>query len=216
MSWLSDFFKGGKNPADSAMPFLNQIPGMEKQYYDPFINYGKEAASTLAPQFNQMSTNPADFLEGLMNKYEPSRAYQLRNEEALRSAGNTAAAAGMRGSLGDIKNESRISDALLGQDMQQWLQNVFGLQQQGQQGLGHEFDTGFNASNALAGDLSNVLGTQAQLAFQGQSNQNRSKSDARSGLLQALGGIAGFGLPGGGTIGGSIFNGIENFGKRFF
>ena len=41
MSWLSDFFKGGKNPADSAMPFLNQIPGMEKQYYDPFINYGK-------------------------------------------------------------------------------------------------------------------------------------------------------------------------------
>ena len=40
---------------------LNQIPGMEKQYYDPFINYGKEAGNTLAPQFNQMSTNPADF-----------------------------------------------------------------------------------------------------------------------------------------------------------
>jgi hypothetical protein len=34
-----------------------------------------------------------------------------------------------------------------------------------------------------------------------------------SGTVKALGGIAGFGLPGGGTIGGSVFNGISN---RFF
>lgn len=206
MSWLSDFFKGGKNPADSASPYLNQIPGMEKQYYEPFINQGREAGNTLTPQFNQMSQNPADFLEQLMSKYEPSRAYQLRNEEALRSAGNTAAAGGMRGSLGDIKNESRISDALLGQDMQEWLQNVMGLQHQGQQGLGHQFDTGFAATQGLTGDLSNVLGTQAGLAFQGQANQNKSRSDALSGILQAIGGIAGFGLPNGNTIGGSLYN----------
>lgn len=187
MSWLSDFFKGGKNPADAAMPYLNQIPGMEKQYYDPFINMGKEATNTLNPQFNQMSGNPAEFLEGLMEKYQPSRSYQLRNEEALRSAGNTAAAGGMRGSLGDIKNESRISDSLMGDDMQQWLQNVLGIQGRGQSGLGHEFDTGYDASKSLSGDLSNIMGTQGQLAFQGQANQNRSRSDALSGVLQSLG-----------------------------
>jgi len=213
MSWLSDFFKGGKNPADSAMPYLNQIPGMEKQYYDPFINQGREAGNTLSPQFNQMSSNPADFLESIMSKYQPSRSYQLRNEEALQSAGNTAAAGGMRGSLSDIKNSSRISDALLGQDMQQWLQNVMGIQQQGEQGLGHQFDTGYDASKSLSGDLSNVLGEQAGLAFQGQSNQNKSRSDALSGILQAIGGIAGFGLPGGNTVGGSLYNGVKN---RFF
>jgi phage-related minor tail protein len=213
MSWLSDFFKGGKNPADAAMPYLNQIPGMEKQYYDPFINYGKEAANTLTPQFNQMSQDPAAFLESIMSKYQPSRAYQLRNEEALRAAGNTAAAGGLRGSLGDIKNESRISDALLGQDMQEWLNNVLGIQKEGQQGLGHQFDTGFNATQGLTGDLSNVLGTQASLAFQGQANQNKSRSDALSGILQAIGGIAGFGFPNGSTVGGSIYNGIRN---RFF
>src|ERR1700733_2066781 len=138
MSWLSDFFKGGKNPADAAMPYLNQIPGMEKQYYDPFINQGREAGNTLAPQFNQISQDPAAFLESIMGKYQPHRPYQLRNEEALRTAGNTAAAGGIRGGLSDIKNESRISDALLGQDMQQWLQNVLGIQGAGQQGLGHQ------------------------------------------------------------------------------
>jgi hypothetical protein len=216
MSWLSDFFSGGKNPADAAMPYLNQIPGMEKKYYDPFINRGNEASNTLNPQFNQMSGDPAQFLEGLMGKYEPSRSYQLRNQEALQSAGNTAAAGGMRGSLGDIKNESRISDALLGDDMQQWLNNVLGIQTRGQTGLGHEADTGYDASKSLSGDLSNVLGTQAGLAFQGQANQNQNRSDKLSGILQALGGIAGFGLPGGGTIGGSIFNGIGNIANRFF
>ncbi|CAB4127665.1 hypothetical protein UFOVP93_3 [uncultured Caudovirales phage] len=204
MSWLSDFFKGGKNPADAAMPYFNQIPGMEKGYYDPYINEGREASNTLKPQFNQLTQDPAGFLEQLMGKYQPSRDYQLRNDEARRSAGNTAAAGGMRGSLNDISHEARISDSLLGADMQQWLNNVLGLQTKGFEGLEHTGDEGFKASGALAGDLSNVLGTQGTLAFQGQANQNQSRNDLLSGIIKALGGVAGFGLQGGGTIGGKI------------
>lgn len=206
MSWLSDFFKGGKNPADAAMPYLDQIPGMEKQYYDPFIQHGKDAYNTLNPQISKMGSDPAGFLEGLMKNYEPSRGYQLKQDEMLKAAGNTAAAGGMRGSLSDISNESRISDVLMGDDMQQWLQNVMGIQKGGLEGLTHQFDTGYDASKSLAGDLSNVFGTKAGLAFQGQANQNQSKSDLLSGLMKVLGGVAGFGLPGGGTIGGSVYN----------
>lgn len=206
MSWLSDFFKGGKNPADAAMPYLNQIPGMEKGYYDPYINRGNEAANRLTPQFNQMTQDPAAFLENIMKGYQPSKSYQLREEEASRAAGNTAAAGGMRGSLNDIKSQARIADSLLGDDMQQWLQNVLGIEKEGQSGLTHFFDTGFDATKGLTGDLANVLGTQAGLSFQGQANQNQGRSDLLSGLVKALGGIAGFGLPGGGTIGGSIYN----------
>ena len=204
MSWLSDFFKGGKNPADAAMPYLNQIPGMEKGYYDPYIQRGNEAYNAANPQFSAMGTDPAAFLEKLMGKYEPSRGYQLQRDEALKAAGNTAAAGGMRGSLNDISNEARITDTLMGNDMQQWLKNVLGIQTEGLGGLQHTADQGYNASTGLAGDLSNVLGTQAGLAFQGQANQNKSRSDLLSGIMQALGGIAGFGLPGGGTIGGNI------------
>lgn len=206
MSWLSDFFKGGKNPADAAMPYLNQIPGMEKGYYDPYIQHGNDAYKILNPQLSKMGSDPAAFLEGLMKNYEPSRGYQLKRDEMLKAAGNTAAAGGMRGSLSDISNEARISDTLMGDDMQQWLQNVLGIQKEGTQGLQHFFDTGFNATRGLTSDLANVLGTQAQLAFQGQANKNQSQGDLFSGLLKALGGIAGFGLPGGGTIGGAIFN----------
>ena len=206
MSWLTDFFKGGKNPADAAMPYLNQIPGMEKSYYDPYISRGNQAANVLTPQFNQMTQDPAAFLEGIMKNYTPSKSYQLRLGESEKAAGNTAAAGGMRGSLNDITNESRIADSLLGEDMQQWLQNVLGIQKEGTGGLSHQFDTGFDATKGLTGDLSNVLGTQAGLAFQGQANQNQGRNDLLSGLVKAFGGIAGFGLPQGGTIGGSIYN----------
>lgn len=206
MSWLSDFFKGGKNPADAAMPYLNEIPGMEHKAYDPYIGYGKDAATTMNPIFSQMGKDPVAFLENIMKGYEPSKSYQLREEEASRAAGNTAAAGGMRGSLSDIKNQARIADSLLGEDMQQWLQNVMGIQTEGLTGLNHFFDTGFDATKGLTGDLANVLGTKAQLAFQGQANQNQSRSDLLSGLVKALGSVAGFALPGGGTIGGSIYN----------
>jgi hypothetical protein len=206
MSWLSDFFKGGKNPADAAMPYLNQIPGMEKGYLEPYINRGNQAANTLTPQFNQMSQDPAAFFESLMKGYEPSKAYQLARDETQRAAGNSAAAGGMRGSINDITNQARLTDSLLGSDMQQWLQNVLGIQTRGQAGLGNESTTGFNAATGLTGDLSNVFGTQGQLAFQGQANQNQSRSDLLSGIVKALGGIAGFALPGGGTLGGSIIN----------
>lgn len=206
MSWLSDFFGGGKNPADAAMPYLNQIPGMEHEAYDPYIGYGKDAASILNPNFSSMSKDPAAFLENILKSYQPSKAYQLREEETSRAAGNTAAAGGMRGSLNDIKNQARIADSLLGEDMQQWLNNVLGIQKEGDTGLTHLFDTGFNATKGLTGDLANVLGTQASLAFQGQANQNQSRSDLISGLLKALGGVAGFELPGGGTIGGNLYN----------
>lgn len=192
MSFLSDLFGGGKNPADAAMPYLNQIPGMAKQYYEPYINHGNEAYNTLGPQLNKMGSDPVSFLESIMKGYQPSRAYQLINDEALRAAGNTAAAGGMRGSMGDIKNESRLTDALLGQDMQQWLQNVMGIQTEGMTGLSHLFDTGFKATTGLEGDLSNVLGTQAQLAFQGGREQNQRQSDLLSSLLGLGGAIAGF------------------------
>ena len=211
MSWLSDFFSGGKNPADSAMPYLNQIPGMEHKAYDPYIQRGNEASNTINPEFNQMGTDPAAFLEKLMKGYAPSRGYQLQRDEALKAAGNSAAAGGMRGSSNDISNEARISDMLQGKDMQDWIQNVLGIQTHGAEGLSHTADTGFNATGALTGDLSNVLGTQAGLAFQGQANQNQGRNDLLSGLVKALGAVGGWSLPGtggtsNGTVGGSVLS----------
>lgn len=204
MASLGDFLRGGRNPADAAMPFLDQIPDIARQNYNPYIHRGDAAYQTMQKPYEQMAQDPAGFLEQLMKHYEPSRGYQLKRDEALRAAGNTAAAGGMRGSLQDIEHESRLADSLLGDDMQQWFANVFGLQGRGLEGEQHFYDTGYDATRNLTGDLSNILGTKAGLAFQGQADKNQRQSDLFSGLMKAFGGIAGLGLPGGGTLAGKI------------
>jgi hypothetical protein len=129
----------------------------------------------------------------------------------LKAAGNSAAAGGMRGSSQDIGNEAKITDMLMGQDMQNWLQNVLGIQGTGLKGQQDLYNTGFNATHGLAGDLSNVLGTQAQLAFQGQREENQRQSDRNSGIGSLIGGGIGafFGGPSGAVAG-------SNIGGKFF
>lgn len=205
MSWLTEMFHP-TNPADKAMPYLDQLPDELKQYFQDYMNWGKSAYGTMNPVLSQMTTDPTGYLNKIMGAYEPSRSYQLQKDEMTKSAGNTAAAGGMRGSLGDITNEARITDTLMGNDMQNWLRNVMGLQDTGLQGMGHIFDTGFNANQAYAGDLGNIRGTQAQLAFQGQREANADKGDLFKGLLGALSSIAGGVL--GGPLGGAIGSGI--------
>lgn len=203
---LRDMFDQ-KNPADAAMPYYDKIPGMEHGIYDPYVNRGNNAYNKFNPILERMSSDPQGFLNELMGGYTKSKDFQLKNDELTRGAGNTAAAGGMRGSIDDIKGQSRITDALMGEDMQSWLKNVLGIQDRGMEGEEHLYDTGFNASKDLAGDLSNVLGTQGTLAFQGQANRNKSKSDIMEALTKAGAGAAGwyFGGPAGATAASSFF-----------
>ena len=207
MGFLSKMFGADKNPADAAMPYLNQIPGTIQPLYNPFIQQGQSAYNTMSPQLNQMAQDPTAFLEAMMQGYQPSRGYQLRRDEAQRAAGNSAAAGGMRGSINDITNQSRLTDALLGEDMQQWLQNLMGIQGMGMQGLGQFYNAGYGASGNLASDMSNLLGTQAQLAFQGQSQKNQNKKDMIGGIAKGIGAVAGmpFG-PAGSTVGSTLMS----------
>jgi hypothetical protein len=231
----------GENPANSAMPYLNQTRDMLKPYFDPYINQGQQAYGNVAQLMNQgqqaygnfdrlmnrgenaynamnpglteMATDPTAFLEALMQHYQPSGGYQLKLDEMSKAAGNTAAAGGMRGSLNDIKDQSRLTEMLMSDDMQQWLQNVLGIQGAGMSGLnsfynagnnaagqiyntgnnaaGQIYNTGYDATKSLSSDLSNILGTQAQLSFQGQRENNQQKNDLFSGLLSGVGGLLG-------------------------
>lgn len=183
------FFKKDK----SANSYLDKIPGTIKPYFNPYIESGGDAYNTMNPILDQMTKDPAAFLDAMMKNYEPSKGYQMKLDQMKKAAGNTAAAGGMRGSLGDISNEAKLTDMLMGEDMQQWLQNVFGIQGRGLSGESHIFDTGYDASKSLAGDLSNILGTQGQLAFQRQRDKDKQSSDLWSGITGLAGAAIGRG-----------------------
>lgn len=198
---IKDTFGFGKakytDPAAAAQPYLSQIPQVGHQTYDPYVNRGNQAANTINPLYERFATDPRGYLDELMSGYEPSQGYQKRKEELTRAAGNTAAAGGYRGTPSDIRNQTEIVNGLLSEDMQQFLQNIFGIQNTGLQGEQGFSNTGFNASNNLADIVGNSLNQQGGLAFQSarqkneyeQENQNR-KQQFWLNLLGALGGTA--------------------------
>lgn len=192
----------GRNPASAAQPYLNQIPGALHEGFDPYIQFGLGAGSNLSSQYQNMAADPTEYYNRMMQGYMPSKAYQEQRDEALRAAGNTAAAGGMRGTQQDIENSSRITNALLGNDMQQWYQNLMGIQGTGLQGQQNLYNTGFGASQGLTGDLSNLYGTQAQLAFQNQAQNNLNNQ-----------GLLGAGLGALGAMGGPFGSYLSSFGK---
>lgn len=195
MSFWNDLLGRGKsNPANAAMPYLDQIPGQLHQAMDPYISRGNDQYAALSQAYGDMS-DPASFLEKAMAGYQPSRGYQMRQNEALTAASNSAAAGGMRGSSQDQIGQARIADSLMGDDIQQWLQNYMNTQQMGLQGKQRIYDQGFGASQGMADNLANVLGSKAQLGMQGQAQQNRSAQNIFSGML-GMGGMLGGGMLG--------------------
>lgn len=203
---IGDFFSGGKNPATGAMKELNQIPGQIKPLYDPYVQQGQQAHSTMSPTLEQMTQDPAAYLEFIMNSYQPSQGYNLRKDEALKAASNSAAAGGVAGTYGDARDQSRITDALLGEDMQQYINNILGINKTGLEGEQNFYNTGFNASNAEASDLANLGGTKATLAFNGQQQKNAGQQALFKAITEAMGGVAGLKTFGGGSVGGDIIS----------
>jgi hypothetical protein len=184
------FTKQG-NPSDAAMPYLNKIPGVLNDTYGDYMKQGQAEYPQLSSEYNSMGSDPAAYLESIMKNYKPSAGYQFKQDQMLKAAGNSAAAGGTRGSINDIQNEGHLTDMLMGDDMQNWLNNVLGIQQQGMGGQQHLYDTGYGATQNYASDLSNLYGTQAQSAYNGVASRNAANQDFLSGLFGTAGGVIG-------------------------
>ncbi len=62
---------GGKsydNPADSAMPYLQEIPETVTPYYQPYIEQGLQSGQILGEQYGQMATNPQGYYDSIMSE----------------------------------------------------------------------------------------------------------------------------------------------------
>lgn len=151
-----------ENIADRAMPYLNRIPGEAERYLSPYLQQGQqgqqeaqnvynrmynEAGATPdlyanhginfneAPEgYARMSRDPMAYINDIMRGYTPSEGYKYRENRALQEMRNAAAAGGFRGTEADRENQARTVSGILGEDMQQWLQNVMGAQGGGMAG----------------------------------------------------------------------------------
>lgn len=204
MGFLSNLFGGGRNPADAAMPYLNQVAPMAQQNYNPYIQQGQQAMNQNAGQYAQMVGNPAAFYNQLQATYSPSAGYQFKQDKYQKAAEGAAAAGGYRGTQADQAAQAQLVQGLLGEDEGAYLDRVLGILGAGLQGNEQAATRGFGATSDLTNILGSTLGTQAGLAFKGQENKNATNAGFAKMLMQLLGGAGGALLTGGSPMGAAI------------
>lgn len=139
---------GGQNPlgnVPAAIPgFLQYFFGKSGAPYEAaekaYLPYYKEArtqqnpfytAGTNAlPQYQDwinMMKNPSDFINTLMNKYQESPFAKFQQQQALRMAQNLGSATGLTGSTPLQLQAEQNAKNISSEDMNNWLQNVLGI-----------------------------------------------------------------------------------------
>jgi hypothetical protein len=182
---LSAMFGGGANPASAAMPYVQQVPDVMHQYFDPYVASGQDALSTLTGQYQTLLDDPSQIYNQMAAGYTQSPGYQWNYDQAMKAATDAAAAGGMSGTPASQQQAATMASGVAAQDFNPYMQSVLGLYGQGLQGEQALNQMGYQGSKELAESLANNLMTQGTLAFQGQEQQNKATGDLLSGLLGA-------------------------------
>ena len=212
-----DFLSGGDsgNPAKAAQPYLNKAHDVGNQYYDPYVQRGEQANQQSNQLYQRLAQDPSGYFNELMQGYKPSAAYQGKYDRAFREATNSANAGGYAGTELDQEERGRLANRLSEEDLQQYINNILGLQGTGLEGLQHQGDYGYQASQGVADYLGNSYGNQAENAYAGKAQQLKNQSNTFSDLLKGGAQAAGAYFTGGASLLPQVAQGLQSsFGQQ--
>lgn len=192
MSWFSDMFSGGKNPADSAMPYLNQIPGQTQKYQQPYFEAGKSQIPGLQDQYGQLLNDPGGRMNKIGESFKESPGFKFAMQQALQGGNHAAAAGGMAGSPQHEQQNMQLATDLGNQEYNNWMKNALGEYNQGLQGSQGMANQGQQAGQSMADMIAQTLAQQGNLAFNGQQQQNQNKTDMWGNILKGAGSLGAF------------------------
>lgn len=187
MSFFSNLFKGGKNPADAAMPYLQQIPGQTKKYFQPYINAGEEALPQLQQQYGSLLNNPGGMLNNIGQGFQASPGFNFAMQQALQGANHAAAAGGMAGSPQHQQQNMQLATDIGNQEYNHWLQNALGLYGSGLSGQQGLANMGMESGSRMADMIAQTLAQQGNLAFGGQRQLNQNQNDLFGNIFKGAG-----------------------------
>ena len=190
---LRGFGIGQRDPAKDANRYLDKIPGVGHDAYDPFINQGKDAGNILKDQYGQM-LDPSKFMDNIMKNYSMSQGATYKRDQLGRGIGNTAAAGGIAGTPEHQREYGEMSNNIMSQDMDQYLKNALGIHDKGIAGEEGFYDKGFQASGSLADMLAGMFGSKAGLSYQSQNQKNQNEQALMQALMKAFSSGAGGGM----------------------
>lgn len=191
-----------EDPKSEANKYLNQIPDVEKSYYNPFIQGGQQAGNVLSGAYGNMLNDPTEFINNILAKYKESPGAQYQSGLLTKGIANTAAAGGYAGTPEAQREYAETAQNVMSGDMQQFLQNALGVYGTGLSGEQDFYNKGFTASGSLADAIASVLGSQGGLAFNQATQSNMDRQAMMNALLKAISGGAGVSSGNAGLSGG--------------
>lgn len=186
---LGGLFGGHSDPYKDAMKQYQQYAGQAAGYQNPFFQAGTGAIPQYQNYLQGMS-NPSEFLNNLMGQYQKSPGYDYLQDQSIKAAQNAASASGLSGSSALTQAIQQNASNLASQDMNNWLQNALGINQQYGAGLGGLLGMGQGAAN----QLSNIYGNLGQQMGEGAYGSRMAKNNQMSDIFGGLGNLAMFGF----------------------
>jgi hypothetical protein len=171
----------------SPMSYLQQIPGQISPYYQPFIDAGTGAMSTLQGQYGDLINNPGAKFNQMGQSFQQSPGFNWQMQQALQGANHAAAAGGMAGSPEHEQNNEQVANDLANQDYYNYMDHVTGLYGEGLHGEQDLMHQGYNATTSLTDQIAQALAAESALSYK----QNASKNSIWDSLAQGVGTGAG-------------------------
>lgn len=182
---LRGFGIGQRDPAKDANRYLDKVPGIGHDAYDPFISGGREAGGILKDQYGRM-LDPSKFMDEIMKNYKMSEGATYKRDQLGKGIGATAAAGGIAGTPEHQREYGEMADQIMSGDMQQYLQNALGIHGTGLSGEQDFYNKGYGASSSLADMLAGVMGSKSGLAYQSGTQKNMNEQALMQALMKAL------------------------------
>lgn len=182
---LGGLFGDSGAPYDAAMKqyqnFINQAKGVQ----NPFYNAGTNAIPGYQNWVNSMS-NPSGFINNLMGQYQQSPWAKYQQQQAMRAGTNAASAGGTIGSTPFAQQMQQNATNISSQDMNQWLQNVLGINTQYGAGMGNLMGMGANSANALTSLFGDYGKSMGEAAYGKEAGKNQDWGNLIGGGLSLL------------------------------
>lgn len=187
------------NPYDQSVDTFNNILSGFDKYKDemsgnlnPYMTAGQGAIGTYQNALNKMA-NPTDFMNNIMNQYQQSPWAKFQTDQGIKAANNAASASGMLGSGAEQKELAEFAQGISSKDMQQFLQNALGINNQYLGGYGHIMDNGLGANSIYGSFLGNLMNSQSNVAnalATAQASQGQTENSGMGDMMSGLGSAA--------------------------
>lgn len=187
--FLGGIFGNSGRPYDKAMEQYQHYANLGQATQQPFLNAGTNAIGNFQNWLSGMQ-NPSQFINNQMANYQESPYAHYLQQQAMNAGQNAASASGLIGSSPFIQQMQRDASGIASGDMNQWLQNVLGINSQYGQGQFGLMNSGQQSANALT-DMYHKVGQQmAEAEYGKDAAKQKDLFNAIGGGLSMLGGLA--------------------------